>query len=73
LAPFAVTRALRVVDASVVAPLDFLRLPFTAIAGYFLFAEIPDQWTVLGAVVIIGATSYLARREASATRRAEGS
>lgn len=73
LAPFAVTRALRVVDASVVAPLDFLRLPFTAIAGYFLFAEIPDNWTILGAVVIIGATSYLARREASATHRAEGS
>lgn len=69
LAPFAVTRALRVMDASVVAPLDFLRLPFTAIAGFFLFAEIPDRWTVLGALVIIGATSYLARREASATRR----
>ena len=64
LAPFAVTRALHVVDASVVAPLDFLRLPFAAIAGYFLYAEIPDFWTVLGALVIIGATSFLARREA---------
>ncbi len=64
LAPFAVTRALRVMDASVVAPLDFLRLPFTAIAGFFLFAEIPDRWTIFGALVIIGATSYLARREA---------
>ena len=72
LAPFAVTRALRVVDASVVAPLDFLRLPFTAIAGFLLFAEIPDRWTVLGALVIVGATSYLARREASASRRPEG-
>ncbi len=73
LAPFAVTRALRVMDASVVAPLDFLRLPFTATAGFLLFAEIPDLWTVLGATVIIGATSFLARREASATRRMEGS
>ena len=73
LAPFAVTRALRVMDASIVAPLDFLRLPFTAAAGYFLFAEILDRWTILGALVIIGATSYLARREAVTTRRADGS
>jgi drug/metabolite transporter (DMT)-like permease len=63
-APFAVTRALRVVDASVVAPLDFLRLPCAAVAGYFLYAEVPDIWTVIGAVVIIGATTLLARREA---------
>ena len=68
LAPFAVTRALHVMDASVAAPLDFLRLPFAATAGYFLFAETPDRWTVTGALVIIGATSYLARREASAAR-----
>ncbi len=73
LAPFAVTRALRVMDASVVAPLDFLRLPFTALAGFFLFAEIPDRWTAVGALVIIGAISHLARREASARRRPEGS
>ena len=58
------TRALRVVDASVVAPLDFLRLPFAALAGYLLYAEIPDLWTVIGALVIIGATSFLARSEA---------
>lgn len=73
LAPLAVTRALRVMDASIVAPLDFLRLPFTASAGFFLFGEILDHWTILGALVIISATSYLARREASAMRRAEGS
>ena len=73
LAPFAVTRALRVMDASIVAPLDFLRLPFTAVSGYFLFAEILDRWTILGALVIICATSYLARREAVTTRSADGS
>ena len=73
LAPFAVTRALRVMDASIVAPLDFLRLPFTAAAGYFLFAEILDRWTILGALVIICATSYLARREAVTTRSADES
>jgi drug/metabolite transporter (DMT)-like permease len=73
LAPFAVTRALHEMDASVVAPLDFLRLPFAAIAGFFLFAEIPDRWTIAGALVIIGAATWLARSEASAARRKEAS
>ncbi len=73
IAPFAVTRALRVLDASLVAPLDFLRLPFTVAAGFFLFAEIPDRWTVIGALVIIGATTGLARREAAKPRRPEAS
>jgi drug/metabolite transporter (DMT)-like permease len=73
IAPFAVTRALHVMDASVVAPLDFLRLPFVAAAGFFLFAEIPDRWTIIGALVIIGATTNLARREATAARRGASS
>ncbi len=72
-APFAVTRALRIMDASVVAPLDFLRLPFTALAGFLLFAEIPDRWTIIGALVIIGATCHLARHEAAAARGAKAS
>jgi drug/metabolite transporter (DMT)-like permease len=72
-APFAVTRALRVMDASVAGPLDFLRLPFTAIAAYFLFAEIPDRWTVSGALVIIGSAIFLARRESAAGRAPEAS
>jgi drug/metabolite transporter (DMT)-like permease len=72
LAPFAVVRALRVMDASFVAPLDFLRMPFTALAGFLLFAEVPGLWTVVGALVIIAATTYLTRREAVMARRLEG-
>ncbi len=67
-APYCVTRALRVMDASIVAPFDFLRLPFTALAGWLLFAEFVDQWTWLGAAVIFGATTYIARREAALER-----
>ena len=63
-APYCFTRALAALDASVVAPLDFLRLPFTALAAWLIFAEVPDRWTWLGAVVIFGSTTYVARREA---------
>ena len=33
-------------------------------AGYLLFAEVPEQSALLGAVFIIGASLYIAQREA---------
>ncbi|MCY4546867.1 MAG: DMT family transporter [Defluviicoccus sp.] len=63
-APYCFTRALVNLDASVVAPLDFLRLPFTAFAAWLIFTEVPDRWTWVGAAVIFGSTTYVARREA---------
>ena len=68
-APYCFTRALVNLDASVVAPLDFLRLPFTAFAAWLIFAEVPDRWTWMGAVVIFGSTTYVARREARLKER----
>lgn len=56
-------RALSVADASFVLPFDFLRLPLTGVAAFFLFSEIPDVWTVLGAAIIFGATYYSTWRE----------
>ena len=68
-APYCFTRALVNLDASVVAPLDFLRLPFTALAAWLIFAEVPDRWTWVGAAVIFGSTTYVARREARLKER----
>ena len=70
-APYCVTQGLRLMDASVVASLDFLRLPFTALAAFVLFAEAPDLWTWVGALVIFAATIYSARGEAAAARRSK--
>lgn len=68
-APYCFTRALINLDASVVAPLDFLRLPFTAFAAWLIFVEVPDRWTWVGAAVIFGSTTYVARREARLKER----
>ena len=68
-APYCFTRALANLDASVVAPLDFLRLPFTALAAWLIFTEVPDRWTWIGAAVIFGSTTYVARREARLKER----
>lgn len=56
-------RAFSAADAGFVLPFDFLRLPFAVVAGYFLFSETPDIWTIMGAAIIFGATYYNTMRE----------
>ncbi len=56
-------RALSVADASFLLPFDFLRLPLTGVAAFFLFSEMPDAWTLAGAAIIFGATYYSTWRE----------
>jgi len=58
------TRALAECDASYVLPFDFTRLPMVAFLAYLVFGEVPDIWTWIGGAVIVGATVYIARREA---------
>ena len=45
-------RAMRHADATVVVPMDFLRVPLTALAGWALYAERLDLMTVAGAGLI---------------------
>ncbi|MFO0996287.1 MAG: DMT family transporter [Alphaproteobacteria bacterium] len=65
------TRALSVAETSVVAPVEYLQLPLTAVAAYFLFAEVPNAWTLLGVVIIIAAVVYISHREAVRAREIE--
>lgn len=58
-----ITRAYAVADMSAVVPFDFLRLPIVGAAGWLLFGESTDIWTVAGAVVIFSSTYLLARSE----------
>ncbi|CTP86507.1 drug/metabolite transporter superfamily transmembrane protein [Xanthomonas translucens pv. phlei] len=64
------TRALRIGEVSALTPISFVQLPFVAVFGWWLFDEAPDRWTVLGALIIIGANTYIAQREALLARRA---
>lgn len=63
-----VTRALQLADASLVAPVDFLRLPLVAIAGWLFFAEIPHAATWAGAIMIF--VAILAMTHSARVRRA---
>jgi drug/metabolite transporter (DMT)-like permease len=65
-----VVRGYGAVDASALAPFEFLRLPFAAFLGYAIFAEVTDFWTWIGALVIAGSSIYVAHREAKLARQA---
>jgi drug/metabolite transporter (DMT)-like permease len=57
------TRAYGMAEVSLITPLDFLRLPIAGVLGLVAFNEVPDGWSIAGAVVIIGAALVIARRE----------
>lgn len=58
-AHYLVAQAFRQAPAAHVMPFDFLRLPVTAMLAFALFAEVPAVTTVLGALVIFAAATYL--------------
>lgn len=47
------TKAFSYADASIIAPLDFLRLPLVAAVGIALYAEPLDPWVLTGGLVVI--------------------
>jgi drug/metabolite transporter (DMT)-like permease len=64
------TRAFERGEVSVVAPMDYLRLPYAALIGFLVFAELPDAIAVAGMALIITAAYYIAMREARLRREA---
>ena len=54
LAHFCITKALTLAPATVVAPVDFARLPIVAIVAMLVYNEALDIWVFVGAVVIFG-------------------
>jgi drug/metabolite transporter (DMT)-like permease len=41
----------------VVVPMDFLRVPLTAAAAWWIYAESIDAWTAIGAALILAANA----------------
>jgi drug/metabolite transporter (DMT)-like permease len=50
---YCMARAMLHADATVVIPMDFLRVPLTATAGWLIYSERLDMFTVLGAALIL--------------------
>lgn len=58
LAHFCLTNALAIAPATVVVPIDFIRLPTIAVIGMLVYGEAIDVWVFVGATVIF-AGNYL--------------
>jgi drug/metabolite transporter (DMT)-like permease len=69
-AHYCMTRALRLADATVVVPMDFLRLPLAAIAGALFYGEKLD-WLVLAgaAVMLVGNIANILAERAKSPHR----
>ncbi len=57
-------RAISAGEATVVAPVEYVRIIFAAILGFLVFSEVPDAFVGLGAAIIVGSTLYITLREA---------
>ena len=67
---YCMARALLHADATVVIPMDFLRVPLTAIAGWLIYSERLDLFTVLGAALILTGNLLNLKPNASLAARA---
>jgi drug/metabolite transporter (DMT)-like permease len=61
---FCMARALTYADATVVMPMDFLRLPLSALIGFLLYSESIDLFTAVGAVLILAGNLFNMPRRA---------
>jgi drug/metabolite transporter (DMT)-like permease len=62
-AHWCMTQAMKLVDAMVAVPIDFVRLPLIAVIGALFYAEPFDPLVMVGAAVIFAGTYYSLSRE----------
>ena len=60
---FMMVKTLQVAEASVIQPFSYLQLVFGSIIGVTIFSESIDLMIVFGAIIVIGAGLFTARRE----------
>ncbi|MCB1742951.1 MAG: DMT family transporter [Gammaproteobacteria bacterium] len=55
--------ALRIGEVGLVGPFKYTSLVWAILLGIVVFGDWPDGWTLLGAVLVVGAGVYIAQRE----------
>lgn len=67
---YGMVRAYAAAEVSAVAPFAYAVLLWMIIAGFFVFDDLPDMWTIIGAGIIAGSGLYISHRETAAKRKA---
>ncbi len=63
-AHFLIIESLRLGDASLVAPFRYTGLLWATILGFLIWGQFPDNWTILGALVLVASGVYIIERQA---------
>ena len=64
-AHYCLSNAFRAGDATLVVPLDFMRIPLIAVVGWALYGESLDGFVLLGALIIVCGVMWNLRAEAA--------
>ncbi len=67
---YCLSNAFRSGDATLVVPLDFMRIPLIAVVGWALYGERLDIFVLLGALIIISGVLWNLRSEVASARLA---
>ena len=63
-------QASRLAPSNIVAPFHYSQMVWAVIFGLMLFGDSPDEWVIVGSVVIIGSGLYILWRETVRARQA---
>ena len=69
LSHYCLSNAFRSGDASLVVPLDFMRIPLIAVVGWAFYGERLDVFVFLGALIIISGVVWNLRAESKRHRK----
>lgn len=64
-------KAFALAEAAVIAPFGYTGLIWAGLWGWLFWGNLPDRWTVIGALIIVGAGLYVWMREARAMQRTD--
>lgn len=56
-------KAYRQASATALAPYPYLQMVWMIAAGYLVFGQLPDLWTLVGAAIIVASGLYIVHRE----------
>ena len=63
-------QAFKLSDTTFVMPLQFTKLIWASIIGFYIFSESPDIWIWFGGIIIFASVLYITYREAFVKQKA---
>lgn len=58
-----IIKAYRIASATALAPYPYLQMVWMIAFGWLVFGQLPDRWTIAGALIIVASGLYIVHRE----------